>query len=110
MTYPVYVSNEKFENCMDLLLIANENKSQYAHIKSFNRFMCNKTKTDNKKHFCKCCLQYFSSEKVLIEHKENYLIINGKQNVKLKIVQLGLKIISNNELAHLRFMLILNLF
>ena len=26
----------------------------------------------------------FSSEKVLIEHKENYLIINGKKSVKLK--------------------------
>ena len=35
------------------------------------------------KYFCKCCLQCFSSEKVLIEHKENYLIINGKQSVKL---------------------------
>ena len=24
----------------------------------------------NKKYFCKCCLQCFGSEKVLIEHKE----------------------------------------
>ena len=46
--------------------------------------MCNKTKNKNKKCFCKCCLQCFSSEKVLIEHKENCLIINGKQSVKLK--------------------------
>ena len=37
-----------------------------------------------KKYFCKCCLQCFSGEKVLIEHKENCLIINGKQSVKLK--------------------------
>ena len=29
-------------------------------------------------------LQCFSSEKVLIEHKENCLIINGEQSVKLK--------------------------
>ena len=46
--------------------------------------MCNKTKNKNKKYFCKCCLQFFSGEKVLIEYKENCLIINGKQNVKLK--------------------------
>ena len=46
--------------------------------------MCNKTKNKNNKYFCKCCLQCFSSEKVLIEHKENCLIINGKQSVKLK--------------------------
>ena len=46
--------------------------------------MCNKTKNKNKKYFCKCYLQCFSSEKVLIEHKENCLIIYGKQSVKLK--------------------------
>ena len=33
---------------------------------------------------CKFCLQCFSSEKVLIQHKKNCLIINGKQSVKLK--------------------------
>ena len=68
---------------MDLLLIFDENKSHYVYIKDCNRLMFNKTKNKNKKHFCKCCLQSFSSEKVLTEHKENCLIINGKQNVKL---------------------------
>ena len=46
--------------------------------------MCNKTKNKSKKYFCKCCLQCFSSEKGLIECKENCLIINGKQRVELK--------------------------
>ena len=49
-----------------------------------NRFTCNKTKNKNEKHFCKCCLQSFSSEKVLIEHQETCLKINSKQTVKLK--------------------------
>ena len=84
LTYPIYVSNQKFKDCMDLLLISNENKSHYVYIKDFNRSMYNKIKNKNKKYFCKCCLQCFSSEKVLIEHKENCLVINVKQNVKLK--------------------------
>ena len=46
--------------------------------------MFNKTKNESKKYFCKSCLQCFSSEKVLIEHKEDCLVINGKQNVKLE--------------------------
>ena len=46
--------------------------------------MCNKTNNKNKKHFCKFCLQCFSSEKVLIKHKENCLLKNGKQTVQLK--------------------------
>ena len=91
MAYPSYVSGQKFHNSMDLLLISNKNKSRYVHIKDFNRFMCNKTKNENKKYFCKCCLQCFSSEKIFIEHKENCLAINGKQSVKLKIGSISFK-------------------
>ena len=43
----------------DLLLINNN----YVLIKDFNRLMLNKTKSKNKKWFCKCCLQCFSSKK-----------------------------------------------
>ena len=41
------------------------------------------TKNKNKKYFYKSCLQCFSSKNVLTKHKENCLIINGKQSVKL---------------------------
>ena len=36
-------------------------------------------------------MQCFSSEKVLIEHKENCLVINGKQSVKLKSGSISFK-------------------
>ena len=62
------------------------------HIEDFHRFMCNNTKNKNKKYFCKCCLQYFSSKNVLIEHKENCLITNGKQCLKLKNGSISFKI------------------
>ena len=91
LTYPVYLSDQKFRDSMDLLLVSDENKSHYVYIKDFNRFMCNKTKTKNKKYFFICCLQCFSSEKVLIEHKENCLIIHGKQSVKLKSGSISFK-------------------
>ena len=44
LTCPIYLSNQKFKDCMDFLLISNENKSHYVYIKDFNTFMCNKTK------------------------------------------------------------------
>ena len=66
--------------------MSNEFKSHYVYIKDFDRFMFNKTKNRNKKHFCKCCLQGFSSKEILIEHKKDCLVINGKQSVKLKKV------------------------
>ena len=69
---------------MDLLFITYENKSHYVYVKDFNRFMCNKTKNKNKKHFCRYWFKYFSSEEVLIDHKKVCLKVNGKQSVKLR--------------------------
>ena len=81
--YPIYISSEKFSDNMDLLLIHEENKSHYVCIKDFDRLMFNKSKNKNKKHCCRYCLQRFSSKNILTEHKENCLVINGKQCVKL---------------------------
>ena len=69
---------------MDLLFISNEFVSHYVYIKDFDTFMFNKTKNKNKKHFCKSCVQCFSSKNVLLELKKDCLVINGKQNVKLE--------------------------
>ena len=66
LTYPVYLSNQKFHDNMDLLLISNELKSHYVTV------------------LCKNCLQCLSSEEILIEHKEDCLIKNGKESVKLE--------------------------
>ena len=69
---------------MNLLLLINDDKSHYIYIKDFNTFVFHKTKNKNKKWFCRSCLQCFSSESVLIKHKEDCLSINGKQSVNLE--------------------------
>ena len=46
LVYPVYVSDQGFRNCMDLLLITEESRSSYVYIKDFNRFMCKNTKCE----------------------------------------------------------------
>ena len=84
MVFPIYVSDKKFEDSMDLLLLIDDNKSHYVYIKDFNTFMFHKTKNKNKKWFCKSCLQYFSSENVLTKHKENCLSINSVQSVNVE--------------------------
>ena len=84
-----------FEDCIDLLLITDENKSHYVYTKDYDRFMCNNTKS-NKKHFWRYFWQCFSSEKVLQEHKKVCLKINGKQSVKLRSGSIKFKIISSN--------------
>ena len=69
---------------MGLLLVIDENKSDYMYIKDFDRFMFHKTKNKNKKYFCKSYLQSFSSKNVLIEHKKVFLSINGAQSVRIE--------------------------
>ena len=70
----VYVSNQKFRDSMDFLLITDENKPHYIYIRDFGRFMCNKAECTNKKRFRRYCLQCFSSEEILVEHREHLKI------------------------------------
>ena len=51
LVYPVNISNKIFEDCMELLLITDKDKSLYVCIKDFNKFMCNETKIKNKNFF-----------------------------------------------------------
>ena len=44
LVFPIYVSDKKFEDSMDLLFLIDDNKSHYAYIKDFDRFMFHKTK------------------------------------------------------------------
>ena len=84
LTYPRHISDQKFKNSLDLLIISNKIKSNYEYIKDFNKCMFNKTKKKNRKNFCKYCLQCFSSGKSLVKHKEIWLKRNDKQTVHLK--------------------------
>ena len=81
--FPIYISKEKFEDQMNLLLITKDNNKHYVLIEDFNKFMYNQTKHKERKHFCMHCLQCFSSERVLTDHKENCIQVNGTQAVKM---------------------------
>ena len=81
--FPIYVSKEKFEDHMELLLITKDENKHYILIKDFNTFMFNQTKHEHRKHFCMHCLQCFSSDRVLNNHKDNCIQVNGTQAIKM---------------------------
>ena len=87
--YPVYISKEKFNDMLNLLLITKGKEQHYILITDFNKFMYNQTKlcttrqNTKKKHFCMYCLQCFRYEKALINHKESCITINGPQAIKM---------------------------
>ena len=49
IVFAIYVSDQKFEDSLDLLLLIDNDKSHYVYIKDFDRFMFHKTKNKNKK-------------------------------------------------------------
>ena len=49
LVFPIYVSDQKFKDSMDLLLLIDDDKSHYVYIKGFDRFMFHKTKNGSVK-------------------------------------------------------------
>ena len=81
--FPIHISKETFEDQMNLLLITKDEKKHYVLIKDFNTFMYNQSKHKERKHFCMYCLQCFSSERILANHVNTCLTINGAQAINM---------------------------
>ena len=81
--FPINISKETFEDQMNLLLITKDEKKHYVLIKDFNAFMYNQSKHKERKHFCMYCLQCLSSERILANHVNNCLTINGAQAINM---------------------------
>ena len=89
--FPIHISKETFKDQMNLLPITKDEKKHYVLIKDFNAFMYNQSKHKEsvmlpllkRKHFCMFCLQCFSSERVLANHVNNCLKINGNQAINM---------------------------
>ena len=81
--FPIHISKETFEDQMNLLLITKDEKKHYVLIKDFNAIMYNQSKHKERKHFFMYCLQCFSSERVLANHVNNCLTVNGAQAINM---------------------------
>ena len=92
--YPIRISETDFPDHLELLWIQEEKsqapatgkegeKSHYVLIKNFNQFMSTFTKHHGRKHFCLRCLHCCSSARVLENHKQDCLLINGTQAIKM---------------------------
>ena len=82
-TFPIHISKETFEDQMNLLLIIKDEEKYCVLIKDFNAFMYNQLKRKEREHFCMYCLQCFSFERILANHVNNCLTINGAQAINM---------------------------
>ena len=84
LRFPLYISKRtEFKSTLDLFLITEGEKQHFVSIKDFNKFMFNQNNHKNKKHFCRYCLQCFSTKEILLNHTSNCIIINGQQAIKM---------------------------
>ena len=81
--FHINISKETFEDQMNLLLITKDEKKHCVLIKDFNAFMYNQSKHKERKHFCMYCLQCFSSERILANHVNSCLTVNGVQAINM---------------------------
>ena len=83
--HPISVSKKCCkEKHVDLLLIGEKGKRHYVLVKDFNTFMYNHTLHRGRKHFCRYCLQAFSTEETLKCHINDCFKINGKQRIIIR--------------------------
>ena len=69
------------ETQIDLLLIEKEEQRHYILIKEFNAFMYGLSLHGRIKHFCRYCLQVFSTEGTFKRHIKDSFKINDKQMI-----------------------------
>ena len=83
--YPIYISKQTiYKDHLDLLLITRgDSQKHYVWIKDFNRFMHGITNYDGRKHFCKYCLQHFTTAEILNQHIPICFEINGTQAIRM---------------------------
>jgi len=71
---------------IDLLLTSQKNEDNvavhYVWIKNLDKLNFHQTKHRNMKHFCRNCLQAFSSKEILEKHTLHCLILNDGQAVE----------------------------
>ena len=80
--FPLYITKEKKEHRVNLLLISNNETKHYCLIRKLIRLLRSLTKYKCKKYFCEYCLHGFVREDLLLEH-EPHCSKNGPQKIKL---------------------------
>ena len=78
-----YSPDQKFENCLYLLLNSDEKSCIMSTSMTATDLCAIKQNVKIKKNFCRYYLQCFSKKNVLTEQKEVCLKINGKKKLKL---------------------------
>ncbi|GBN22535.1 hypothetical protein AVEN_268168-1, partial [Araneus ventricosus] len=80
--FPLYVSKRVDEECVNLLLIANEETQHYCLIRNMSRLLGDLTKHNGKHHYCYRYLHRFAKVEILKDHLQ-YCNYHSPQHIKM---------------------------
>ena len=80
--FPVYITERKKEQHVNLLLISNNDTTHYCLIRNLSRLLASLTKHRCQKFFCNHCLHGFSRQDQLEQH-EPHCRKNGPQKIRM---------------------------
>ena len=81
--FPVYISEGKKEQHINLHLISNKGTNHYCLIRNLHRLLSSQTKHNGRRFYCNYCLYGFAREDLLLDHEPNCRK-NGFQKIKLQ--------------------------
>ena len=82
--YPIFVLKKCSEKkYLDLLLTGEESNRHYVRITNFNTFRSDHTLRRERQHFCRYCLQTFSTEEILKRQIKDWFRINDTQSINM---------------------------
>ena len=80
--FPVYITERKKEQHVNLLLISNNDTTHYCLVRNLSRLLASLTKYKGKKFFCDYCLHGFTRQDLLEQH-EPHCRKNGPQKIRM---------------------------
>ena len=103
--YPILLTKLSDVKHVNLLVTSNDVTNHYILVKDFNRLCSNVTKHNGEKHFCMNCIQHFSSSEILERHKQDCMLVNGKQAVDLPEINSKIKFSNLKNLVPVPFVI-----
>ena len=80
--YPIRITRSTAEKHVDLLVTSNSETNHYVWIKTLISYVQNHNKP-REKHFCKLCIQHFSSETILQKYMEDCIVLTKCQAIEM---------------------------
>lgn len=80
--FPIYVTKERFDIHVDLLLYSEGNARHYCLIKDLKKLLYSQNRKKARMYYCRCCFHGFIREDLLQDHQP-HCSQNGPQRIEL---------------------------